>query len=112
MSYSGYHRTVNAHPADPDQLFAGSITASPDVLMQELPGNEAIFLDLRTESYFGLDAIGTKMYGALTEAPTVRDAYERLIREFEVEPERLRRDLIRFVERLVSKGLIVFHGAG
>jgi hypothetical protein len=110
-SHSDYDRTVNARarPVDQDSLFDGSVSASADVLMQKLPDEESIFLDLRTESYFGLDSVGSRMYAALIEAPTVRQAYERLSEEFEVEPERLRNDFVRFVERLIDQGLLVFH---
>lgn len=94
---------------DERSLFNGSVSSSADVLMQELPGDESIFLNLRTESYFGLDPVGTKMYRALIDTSTVEEAYERLSAQFAVDPERLRRDIHAFVDRLVDQGLLEFH---
>lgn len=95
---------------DEDTLFSSSVSLSPEVLVQELPDDELIFLDLRTESYFGLDRVGRRMFLALTESPDVSSAYERLSSEFEVEPERLREDLRTFLERLVERRLLELHG--
>jgi hypothetical protein len=89
-----------------DSLFRRSVSAPSEVLMQELPDGEAVFLDLRTESYLGLDNVGSKMYRALLAAPTVEDAYEDLKSEFAVDPDRLRRDMRSFVERLIKQGLL------
>lgn len=94
---------------DEESIFTGSVSPAPDVLVQELPNEESIFLNLRTESYFGLDPVGTKMYRALMETSTVKEAFEQLTAQFEVEPARLRRDVSRFVQRLVDQGLLVFH---
>ncbi|CAN5574561.1 hypothetical protein BH20CHL7_BH20CHL7_03460 [soil metagenome] len=97
---------MSARGMDDDTLFRAAVSAPADVLMQELPDEELIFLDLRSESYFGLDAMGTRMYRALTESASVQEGYERLRSRFDVEPERLRGDLRAFVERLVDRGLL------
>jgi hypothetical protein len=100
---------MNARKVDEDTLFSSSISAAPDVLMQELPDEEMIFLNLRTESYFGLDRAGTRMYRALVSASSVEDAYRALAEQFEVEPERLRSDLRTLVQRLLGQGLVELH---
>lgn len=88
-----------------DSLFSGSVSMSSEVLVQRLPDDELIFLNLASEEYFGLDATGATMYDALVETRSVPEAYDRLLGEFDVEPEILRRDLSSLVEKLVSKGL-------
>jgi hypothetical protein len=75
------------------------------VLMQELSG-ESVLLNLDTERYFGLDAVGTRMWTALTQASTLQDAYASLLDTFEVEPDRLARDLETLVDELVRNGLL------
>jgi hypothetical protein len=97
---------------DDDTLFAGSVAASADVLKQELPDEETIFLNLKTESYFGLDPVGTKMYRALVDSPTVGAAYDRLAAQFDVDAARLRSDLRAFVRRLIDQGLIEIDAQG
>jgi hypothetical protein len=100
---------MNARPVDEDSLFKGSVSVASDVLMQELPDHESIFLHLPSESYFGLDSVGTAMYRALVNASTVQAAYEDLAARFDVDPERLRQDLRVLVQRLIDQGLLEFH---
>jgi Coenzyme PQQ synthesis protein D (PqqD) len=75
------------------------------VLFREL-GGEAVILDLKTERYLGLDETGTRMWRLLTELDSIQAAYAALLDEYEVEPDRLRQDLVGFVEELSSHGLI------
>jgi coenzyme PQQ synthesis protein D (PqqD) len=83
----------------------GRATTPEGVLVRELEG-ESVLLNLHSESYFGLDAVGTRMWAALTESPSIAAAYEKLLEEYEVEPGNLRADLRAFIERLLEAGLI------
>ena len=103
---------MSTQDLDDDTLFAGSVAASTDVLRQELPDEETIFLNLKTESYFGLDPVGTKMYRALVESQSIGAAYDRLATQFDVDPARLRSDLRAFVRRLLDQGLIELDAQG
>lgn len=87
------------------QLSRKRIAIRPEVLSRELRG-ESVLLDLASERYFGLDDVGTGMWRALTEADCVENALEALLREYDVEPDRLRSDVTAFVERLVEAGLV------
>jgi hypothetical protein len=46
------------------------IKISPDVLFQEVSG-ETVLLDLESEHYFGLDAVGTRIWGLIGEGVSV-----------------------------------------
>jgi hypothetical protein len=76
-----------------------------DVLVSDLDG-ECVILNLRTETYFGLDAVGTRMWTVLTNAESIQSAYEALQQEFDVEPDRLREDLNAILDKLVEHGLV------
>jgi hypothetical protein len=73
--------------------------------MREVAG-ESVILNLSTESYFGLDEVGTRMWLALTGSDTIQHAYESLLTEYDVDPDILRSDLTRLIEELVSRGLL------
>jgi hypothetical protein len=81
------------------------VTVAPDVLFS-LMGDEAVLLNLRTELYLGLDAVGTRMWTLLHDAPTIQAAYESLLDEYDVDPERLRNDLGEFLAELVDQALV------
>jgi len=84
-------------------------TAAPDVLVSDA-GGESVLLNLKSEQYFGLDEVGTRMWHAVTGSPSLQAAYERLLAEYEVKPDVLRRDLSEWVEKLVEHGLLEVSG--
>lgn len=77
-----------------------------DVLFQQV-GDEAVLLKLASENYFGLDAVGTRIWALLNEDSGLKRAYDILIDEYEVEPDLLERDLLELVERMADAGLVV-----
>lgn len=92
-----------------DEQFTGSVSPSSDVLVQRLPDGEAIFLNLATEEYFGLDSVGAAMYSALVGCGSTDEAYARVLNEFDVDPERLRRDFLALIDKLVSRQIVEYH---
>ena len=85
--------------------FSSRATVSPDVLFRVV-GNEAVLLNLKTELYLGLNPMGTEMWTVLTNTRSLQGAYDMLLQEFDVEPERLRQELDEFVSKLLEQGLI------
>lgn len=83
----------------------GRVITPEGVLAREIEG-ESVLLNLDSESYFGLDEIGTRMWSALQSAPSVEAAFAALLEEFEVEPDVLRADLCAFVAALAEAGLV------
>ena len=94
-----------------EDLRGGTIAASSDVLVQELPDDELVFLNLETEEYFGLDRVGAAMYRALIDCGSFDAALSRLLAEFDVDGDRLRRDLYQVTTRLFERGLLERRGA-
>ena len=83
----------------------GRISIPDGVMVRQLEG-EAVLLNLNSESYFGLDDVGTRMWTALTDSESIETAYETLLAEYEVEPEQLQSDLAGFIDKLAEAGLI------
>lgn len=82
-----------------------SLRIPDEVIFRELDG-EAVVLNLDTGIYFGLDAVGTRIWRLLEEHKSLRTVLDTLADEYEATPDRLQRDLLAFVERLNGKGLI------
>lgn len=81
------------------------ISISKDVLSQELAG-ETVLLDLASENYFGLDAVGTRVWQLLSEGQDKTAVVEALLDEYEVEREVLEKDVTELLGRLSEAGLI------
>ena len=83
----------------------------PETTLFEDLGGEAVLLNLRSGVYFGLDAVGTRMWRALRESGGTEEAVRNLLPEFEVEEARLARDIEDLVGRLAQSGLLVIEDA-
>ena len=88
----------------PDMTFA----PNDDVHYQNL-GDEAVLLDIRTGAYFGLDAVGTRIWNLLVEGNTLTTIIDALEQEFDVTRDTLARDVAEFVEMLTAKELVRAH---
>ena len=81
------------------------ISVSSDVLEQELAG-ETVLLDLASESYFGLDAVGTRVWQLLQSGADHSELIDTLLEEYEVERDTLEKDITDLLQRLAEAGLI------
>lgn len=81
------------------------IRVSPQVISQELSG-ETVILDLQSECYFGLDAVGTRIWQLIRDGANLRTIHDTLLDEYEVEAAQLRRDLQALIEDARQRGLI------
>ena len=71
--------------------------------------DQIALLNVDSGVYFGLDAIGARMWELLAEQRRLRAVADALESEFDVEPERLRADLLRLVSELIGKQLLELH---
>jgi len=85
--------------------FQNRVRAADHVLVRELEG-ESVLLNLNSESYFGLDDVGTRMWCVLTSSETVQDSFDVLAGEFDVSGDQLRTDLTELIEALIGHGLV------
>lgn len=90
--------------------FSSKVCARPDVLVNCVEG-ESVLLNLASESYFGLDEVGTRMWGVLTTSPSIQSAYDSLLTEYDVSADQLRQDLDGLVQTLLDNGLVELRDA-
>ena len=88
------------------KLETQKITISNEALSQEVNG-ETVILDLKSESYFGLDEVGTRIWQLLQEEKDLQKVFDALLQEYDVEAEQLEQDLIELVDKLIEAGLAV-----
>jgi hypothetical protein len=85
--------------------FSYRVLVAPDVLDRAM-GDETVLMNLSTQAYLGLDAVGTRVWSALRDSGSIEEAYQRLCGEYDVDPRRLRHDLVDFLGQLEREGLI------
>ena len=85
--------------------FSDRVQIPDDVLISNLQ-DESVILNLDSERYFGLDDVGTRILSVLTTSESIEAAYQKLLREYAVDSEMLRADLLSLIENLVEKGVV------
>jgi hypothetical protein len=78
----------------------------PDDVMVRAIGDESVLLNLGTETYFGLNTTGSRMWQLLAASASVAEAVDALAVEFDVDREELMTDLCSLADELVMKGLL------
>ena len=84
------------------------IKFSSEILTQEV-GGETVILDLKTESYFGLDETGTRIWQLLQEQKDIQSITETMLNEYDVEEDQLKKDIQNLLSKLNEAGLITLN---
>jgi len=82
-----------------------SVQPAADVLVRELDG-EGVMLKRGTGMYFGVDAVGLRMWQLCAERLPLRAVAEAVGREYDAAPDRIEADLLAFVGELAANGLV------
>lgn len=85
------------------------VVVSKDQMASDIAG-ETVILGLTAGRYYGLDAVGARIW-QLIQTPTAVSEVERVIvSEYEVAPERCRQDLLSLLRKMIDAGLVEVRG--
>jgi Coenzyme PQQ synthesis protein D (PqqD) len=87
-------------------LASTTIAPAPDVLFCERSG-EGMLLNLKSGRYFGLDAVGTRIWQLFLEGRSLDATVSQLLEEYDVTRDKLLTDVGAFVAALEKHGLVV-----
>jgi coenzyme PQQ synthesis protein D (PqqD) len=82
-----------------------SVRVGKDVMFRELDG-EAVLLNLESGKYYGLDAVGLRIWQFVQQTPLLRSVWQSMQDEFDAPADALHRDLLTFIDELSTEGLI------
>jgi hypothetical protein len=86
-------------------LKTSTLVTTKDQVWCEL-ADEAVILDLKSGVYYGLNAIGARVWSLLQEPKTVDAVLAALLEEYEVEPNRCQDDLLTLLQDLAERQLV------
>jgi hypothetical protein len=69
-------------------------------------GGEVAILDLRSGVYYGLDAVGVRIWQLIQEPTTVHAVCDVLLTEYAVAPDRCEHELLSLLQTMADKGLV------
>ena len=81
------------------------ICVAEDVLSRIVDG-EAVLLDLKSGTYFGLKGSGSTIWALIKASATVEQIESALVERFDVNPEIVTRDLDALLKQLRDRGLV------
>ena len=85
--------------------YSAMYSVSADAICQEVSG-EIVILDLKSEQYFSLDPVGTRIWQLLQEKAHLEKILTTLLAEYDVEESELKADIKALLDKLSSEGLI------
>lgn len=86
-------------------LFEKKIKIADDCIVQDM-GTGIVILNLKTERFYELEAIGKHFWQAITELQDYKLAFNSLLQEYEVSEELLQLDMNQLIEDLRKAELI------
>lgn len=81
------------------------VVAAPEQLSADL-GDEAVIAGVARGNYYGLNAVGARVWQLLQTPRHARDLRQTLAEEYAVTADRCEADLIELLERMHDEGLI------
>lgn len=96
---------------EPTISSGSTVVASPRQVSTDVEG-EAVILNFDEGVYYGLDKVGARAWELLREPLTVAELRDRLVAEYEVEPNRCEADLRALLSELCQAGLVEVADAG
>jgi hypothetical protein len=82
-----------------------TVVAAKDQVSTDLGGEMAI-LNLKSGVYYGLDAVGARIWDLIQGPRTVHEIRDVIVEEYDVELERCERDLFALLDQLARENLI------
>jgi hypothetical protein len=94
-----------------DQIDLDTCVSVPSTVLYRDLGGEAVLLNTESGKYFGLDAVGARMWALLVSERTLRGALAPLLSEYNAPEETITRDLVALAGRLAGLGLLSIEGS-
>jgi Coenzyme PQQ synthesis protein D (PqqD) len=81
------------------------VVAARDHVSCDLAG-EAVILGVKSGIYYGLNAVGARIWNLIQEPKLVDAVCKTILEEYDVEAERGERDILALLEDLLTNGLV------
>lgn len=85
------------------------VVVSKDQMASDIAG-ETVILGLSAGRYYGLDAVGARIWQLIQTPTAVGDVRQTIVEEYEVDPARCEADLLQLLEKMLAAGLVELRG--
>jgi hypothetical protein len=88
-----------------DISLSDSLTIGAQVLFRQLD-DEAVLLDLKSGTYFGLNDVGARAWHLIVEHGSLSRVRDVMVQEYAAEAEVVERELLALAAQLVARRLV------
>ncbi len=81
------------------------VVVSKDQMASDV-GGETVILGLAAGRYYGLDAVGARVWQLIQTPAPVADVCRTIVAEYEVEPAQCETDVLALLRKMVDAGLV------
>lgn len=82
------------------------LSRSTDILHAPVGDDRAVMMSVQAGQYFGLDAVGARVWELLESPKSISQLCAELCEEFEVEPQTCQAQILEFAADLVGQGIV------
>jgi len=83
-----------------------TLTRNGDILYVPVGTEEAAMMSLTAGKYYGLNAVGARIWELLAHPMTVAQLCARICEEFEVDPQTCEAAVIKFANEILDNGIV------
>jgi hypothetical protein len=90
-----------------DPFLYQTVVAVQDQVSCDL-GGESVILGLKAGVYYGMNPLGTFIWDLIQKPVKLKEVRDRILEEYQVEPDQCERDLLDLIKTLMANGLIEY----
>jgi Coenzyme PQQ synthesis protein D (PqqD) len=83
-----------------------TLNRSHEILYAPVGTEEAVMLSVAAGRYYGLNAVGARIWELLESPRTIAELCARICEEFEVDAQTCQNDVVKFVGELLDNGIV------
>jgi hypothetical protein len=83
-----------------------TLSRTGEILYAPVGTEEAVMMSVVAGRYYGLNAVGTRIWDLLERPMTIAELCAQLCEEFEVEAQTCEAEVLKFVNELIANGIV------
>ena len=91
---------------DRSTLDESSVIVAVDHATSAQVEGESVILDMEEGVYYGLNPTGSRIWEAIQEGRRVEEVVSVILEQYDVEPEKCRKDVVSLIKRLEKNDLV------
>lgn len=82
------------------------LSRNSDILYAPTGAEEAVMMSVTAGSYYGLNAVGSRIWELLEAPKTITQLCAQICEEFEVDAQTCEAEILKFVRDLIDNGVV------